>query len=135
MVRSIVSNAITGVQGVSSGRTSTGSFVSRGHDKIVEEIENRISEFTFLPVGGGKPRLIPTRPSIRARTVIGGKVAKATRTQGHFPYVPTLMKEAKQSSLSPVEDYLFHQRRETLYSSGTIGLTGLKTLPVCMVRD
>ncbi|KAL0772625.1 hypothetical protein Bca101_037776 [Brassica carinata] len=31
---------------------------------------------------GGKPRLIPTRPSIRARTVIGGKVAKATRTQG-----------------------------------------------------
>ncbi|KAF3532054.1 hypothetical protein DY000_02036475 [Brassica cretica] len=50
MVRSIVSNAITGVQGVSSGRTSTGSFVSRGHDKIVEEIENRISEFTFLPV-------------------------------------------------------------------------------------
>ncbi|KAJ4891405.1 Thg1 C-terminal domain protein [Raphanus sativus] len=32
----------------------------------------------------GKPRLIPTRPSIRARTVIGGKVVKATRTQsGH----------------------------------------------------
>uniref|UniRef100_A0A0D3BQH3 No apical meristem-associated C-terminal domain-containing protein n=1 Tax=Brassica oleracea var. oleracea TaxID=109376 RepID=A0A0D3BQH3_BRAOL len=33
---------------------------------------------------GGKPRLIPTRSSIRTRTVIGGKVAKATRTQdGH----------------------------------------------------
>uniref|UniRef100_A0A0D3A1P1 Prolyl 4-hydroxylase alpha subunit domain-containing protein n=1 Tax=Brassica oleracea var. oleracea TaxID=109376 RepID=A0A0D3A1P1_BRAOL len=97
MVRSIVSNAITGVQGVSSGRTSTGSFISRGHDKIVEEIENRISEFTFLPVG------------------------------------QTLTKEAKQSSLSPVEDYLFHQRRETLYSSGTRGLTVLMTLPVCML--
>ncbi|WZZ43543.1 hypothetical protein YC2023_039802 [Brassica napus] len=30
----------------------------------------------------GKPRLIPTTPFIRTRTVIGGKVAKATRTQG-----------------------------------------------------
>ena len=40
--------------------------------------------FFFMTVGfpGGKPRLIPTRPSIRARTVIGGKVAKATRIQG-----------------------------------------------------
>ncbi|CAN6984624.1 unnamed protein product [Brassica rapa subsp. trilocularis] len=54
MVRSIVSNATTGVQGVSSARTSTGSFISRGHDKIVEEIENRISEFTFLPVENGE---------------------------------------------------------------------------------
>ncbi|KAG2243527.1 hypothetical protein Bca4012_022181 [Brassica carinata] len=54
MVRSMVSNAITGVQGVSSVRTSTGSFISRGHDKIVEEIEKRISEFTFLPVENGE---------------------------------------------------------------------------------
>ncbi|XP_048591089.1 probable prolyl 4-hydroxylase 11 [Brassica napus] len=37
-----------------SARTSTGSFISRGHDKIVEEIENRISEFTFLPVENGE---------------------------------------------------------------------------------
>ena len=35
-------------------------------------------------ISGGKTRLIPTRSSTRARTVIGGKVAKATRTQsGH----------------------------------------------------
>lgn len=33
----------------------------------------------------GKPRLIPTRSSIRASTIIGGKVAKATQTHdGHF---------------------------------------------------
>ncbi|WZZ72546.1 hypothetical protein YC2023_083916 [Brassica napus] len=31
---------------------------------------------------GGKPRLIPTKSSIRTRTVIGGKMAKATQTQG-----------------------------------------------------
>ncbi|CAN7051721.1 unnamed protein product [Brassica oleracea var. botrytis] len=32
----------------------------------------------------GKPRLIPTKPSIRARTVICGKMAKTARTQdGH----------------------------------------------------
>ncbi|KAJ4913976.1 putative prolyl 4-hydroxylase 11 [Raphanus sativus] len=38
----------------SSARTSTGTFIGRGHDKIVEEIENRISEFTFLPVENGE---------------------------------------------------------------------------------
>uniref|UniRef100_A0A0D3CE68 F-box associated beta-propeller type 3 domain-containing protein n=1 Tax=Brassica oleracea var. oleracea TaxID=109376 RepID=A0A0D3CE68_BRAOL len=43
---------------------------------------NSTREALFEGVEGGKPRLIPTRPSIRARTVIGGKVAKATRTQG-----------------------------------------------------
>ncbi|KAF3532055.1 hypothetical protein DY000_02036476 [Brassica cretica] len=37
-----------------SARTSTGSFISRGHDKTVEEIERRISEFTFLPVENGE---------------------------------------------------------------------------------
>nr|VDD47920.1 unnamed protein product [Brassica oleracea] len=54
MRRSLVINPITGVQVVSSGRTSTGSSIRRGHDKIVEEIENRISEFTFLPVENGE---------------------------------------------------------------------------------
>ncbi|XP_056859686.1 probable prolyl 4-hydroxylase 11 isoform X2 [Raphanus sativus] len=53
MVRSMVRNEITGVLGISSGVTSTGSSIRRGHDKIVEEIENRISEFTFLPVENG----------------------------------------------------------------------------------
>ncbi|WZZ14154.1 hypothetical protein YC2023_107243 [Brassica napus] len=37
-----------------------------------------------LKIPDGKPRLISTRPFIRAHTVIGGKVAKATQTQsGH----------------------------------------------------
>ena len=40
--------------------------------------------FVLMTVGFpiSKSRLISTRPSIRVRTVIGGKVAKATRTQG-----------------------------------------------------
>lgn len=32
-------------------RTSSGTFLKRGHDEIVEEIENRISDFTFIPIG------------------------------------------------------------------------------------
>jgi len=32
-------------------RTSSGTFLNRGHDEIVEEIENRISDFTFIPPG------------------------------------------------------------------------------------
>nr|VDC73770.1 unnamed protein product [Brassica rapa] len=52
MRRSLVSGYGGGKQ--SSARTSTGSFISRGHDKIVEEIERRISEFTFLPVENGE---------------------------------------------------------------------------------
>ena len=32
-------------------RTSSGTFLKRGQDEIVEEIENRISDFTFIPVG------------------------------------------------------------------------------------
>ncbi|KAF2543524.1 hypothetical protein F2Q68_00028798 [Brassica cretica] len=54
MRRSLVINPITGVRVVSSGRTSTGSSIRRGHDKIVVEIEKRISEFTFLPVENGE---------------------------------------------------------------------------------
>ena len=32
-------------------RTSSGTFLGRGHDEIVETIEKRISDFTFIPVG------------------------------------------------------------------------------------
>ncbi|RID77340.1 hypothetical protein BRARA_A00262, partial [Brassica rapa] len=52
MRRSLVSGYGGGKQ--SSARTSTGSFISRGHDKTVEEIERRISEFTFLLVENGE---------------------------------------------------------------------------------
>lgn len=32
-------------------RTSSGAFLKTGHDEIVKEIENKISDFTFIPVG------------------------------------------------------------------------------------
>ena len=32
-------------------RTSSGAFLKTGHDEIVREIENKISDFTFIPVG------------------------------------------------------------------------------------
>ena len=32
-------------------RTSSGTFLARGRDKIIRDIERRIAEFTFIPVG------------------------------------------------------------------------------------
>lgn len=32
-------------------RTSSGTFLNRGHDKIVQNIEKRIADFAFIPVG------------------------------------------------------------------------------------
>lgn len=32
-------------------RTSSGTFLVRGRDKIVQRIEKRIADFTFIPVG------------------------------------------------------------------------------------
>ena len=32
-------------------RTSSGTFLTRGQDKIIRGIEKRLSDFTFLPVG------------------------------------------------------------------------------------
>ena len=32
-------------------RTSSGTFLSRGRDKIVRDIEKRIADFSFIPVG------------------------------------------------------------------------------------
>lgn len=32
-------------------RTSSGTFLPRGRDKIVQRIEKRIADFTFIPVG------------------------------------------------------------------------------------
>ncbi|KAG7544920.1 Prolyl 4-hydroxylase alpha subunit [Arabidopsis suecica] len=54
MARSKVRNAITGLGEESSSRTSSGTFLRRGHDKIVKEIEKRISEFTFIPEENGE---------------------------------------------------------------------------------
>uniref|UniRef100_K7L211 Prolyl 4-hydroxylase alpha subunit domain-containing protein n=1 Tax=Glycine max TaxID=3847 RepID=K7L211_SOYBN len=35
-------------------RTSSGTFLARGHDKIVRDIEKRIADFTFIPVEHGE---------------------------------------------------------------------------------
>ena len=32
-------------------RTSSGMFLKRGQDKIIRDIEKRIADFTFIPVG------------------------------------------------------------------------------------
>ena len=32
-------------------RTSSGMFLRRGRDKIIRDIEKRIADFTFIPVG------------------------------------------------------------------------------------
>lgn len=32
-------------------RTSSGMFLKRGRDKIIRDIEKRIADFTFIPVG------------------------------------------------------------------------------------
>jgi hypothetical protein len=35
-------------------RTSSGTFLNRGQDKVIERIEQRIADFTFIPVGKSK---------------------------------------------------------------------------------
>ncbi|KAL1215595.1 putative prolyl 4-hydroxylase 11 [Cardamine amara subsp. amara] len=54
MARSKVTDQINGGGKESSARTSSGTFLKRRHDKIVEDIERRISEFTFIPVENGE---------------------------------------------------------------------------------
>ncbi|CAH2076579.1 unnamed protein product [Thlaspi arvense] len=54
MVKSMVADVKTGRSKDSRVRTSSGAFLERGHDEIVEEIENRISDFTFIPVENGE---------------------------------------------------------------------------------
>ncbi|XP_010548243.1 PREDICTED: prolyl 4-hydroxylase 5 [Tarenaya hassleriana] len=54
MVKSAVVDEKTGGSKDSRVRTSSGTFLRRGHDKVVEEIEQRISDFTFIPVENGE---------------------------------------------------------------------------------
>ncbi|CAH8274195.1 unnamed protein product [Arabidopsis lyrata] len=54
MVKSKVVDVKTGKSIDSRVRTSSGTFLKRGHDEIVEEIENRISDFTFIPIENGE---------------------------------------------------------------------------------
>ena len=40
-----------GLRPVCRVRTSSGTFLSRGRDKVIRNIERKIANFTFLPVG------------------------------------------------------------------------------------
>lgn len=54
MQKSTVVDSATGKSKDSRVRTSSGTFLARGRDKVVRDIEQRISDFTFLPVEHGE---------------------------------------------------------------------------------
>ncbi|XP_047966687.1 probable prolyl 4-hydroxylase 10 [Salvia hispanica] len=54
MEKSTVVDSETGKSRDSRVRTSYGTFLTRGRDKVVQRIEKRIADFTFLPVEHGE---------------------------------------------------------------------------------
>eukprot|EP01018_Ginkgo_biloba_P017841 Gb_02141 [translate_table: standard] len=54
MVKSAVVDSKTGKSLDSRVRTSSGTFLSRGQDKVVKAIEKRIADFTFIPIEHGE---------------------------------------------------------------------------------
>jgi hypothetical protein len=50
-------------------RTSSGTFLTRGQDKIIQTIEQRIADFTFIPVGKSKGRCVSVSPDCFAEPV------------------------------------------------------------------
>ncbi|CAH2043020.1 unnamed protein product [Thlaspi arvense] len=54
MAKSTVVDEKTGKSTDSRVRTSSGTFLARGRDKTIREIEKRISDFTFIPVAHGE---------------------------------------------------------------------------------
>uniref|UniRef100_A0A1J3I706 procollagen-proline 4-dioxygenase n=1 Tax=Noccaea caerulescens TaxID=107243 RepID=A0A1J3I706_NOCCA len=54
MEKSTVVDEKTGKSTDSRVRTSSGTFLARGRDKTIREIEKRISDFTFIPVEHGE---------------------------------------------------------------------------------
>jgi prolyl 4-hydroxylase len=54
MVKSSVVDSKTGQSKDSRVRTSSGTFLRRGRDKTIQEIEKRIADFTFIPVEHGE---------------------------------------------------------------------------------
>ncbi|CAN6863477.1 unnamed protein product, partial [Brassica oleracea] len=54
MEKSTVVDQKTGKSTDSRVRTSSGTFLPRGRDKIIRQIEKRISDFTFIPVEHGE---------------------------------------------------------------------------------
>lgn len=54
MVKSTVVDAATGGSKDSRVRTSSGTFLRRGQDEVIRKIEQRIADFTFIPVSHGE---------------------------------------------------------------------------------
>ncbi|XP_020576604.1 probable prolyl 4-hydroxylase 3 [Phalaenopsis equestris] len=54
MEKSTVVDSATGHSKDSRVRTSSGTFLKRGRDKMIRSIEKRLSDFTFLPVENGE---------------------------------------------------------------------------------
>ncbi|XP_059439485.1 probable prolyl 4-hydroxylase 10 isoform X1 [Corylus avellana] len=54
MHKSTVVDSETGKSKDSRVRTSSGTFLARGRDKIIRNIEKKIADFTFLPVENGE---------------------------------------------------------------------------------
>ncbi|KAI3431987.1 uncharacterized protein J3R85_007645 [Psidium guajava] len=54
MVKSTVVDSATGKSKDSRVRTSSGTFLQRGQDKVIKDIEKRIADFTFIPVEHGE---------------------------------------------------------------------------------
>ncbi|PKA58830.1 prolyl 4-hydroxylase [Apostasia shenzhenica] len=54
MSKSTVVDSTTGKSKDSRVRTSSGMFLRRGHDKIIQAIEKRIADYTFIPVEHGE---------------------------------------------------------------------------------
>lgn len=54
MEKSTVVDSATGKSTDSRVRTSSGTFLTRGRDKIIRTIEKRIADFTFIPVEHGE---------------------------------------------------------------------------------
>ncbi|XP_043711987.1 probable prolyl 4-hydroxylase 3 isoform X2 [Telopea speciosissima] len=54
MEKSTVVDSATGKSKDSRVRTSSGTFLRRGRDKIIRDIEKRIADFTFIPVEHGE---------------------------------------------------------------------------------
>ncbi|KAK9135825.1 hypothetical protein Syun_015155 [Stephania yunnanensis] len=54
MEKSTVVDSETGRSKDSRVRTSSGTFLNRGQDKIIQRIEKRIADFTFIPVEHGE---------------------------------------------------------------------------------
>jgi prolyl 4-hydroxylase len=69
MIKSTVVDSATGKSKDSRVRTSSGTFLTRGQDKIIKTIEQRIADFTFIPVGKSKGRCVSVSPDCFAEPV------------------------------------------------------------------